>query len=215
MYVCLTTCQNIVVKGEMRHYRPGDWVNVGKQTAQNWIASGCARAIDPDQIADSGTATSGIVVRGFVSDEWRSKLQQVSGLKLLFEETGWTPSLPFTETLIWRPDAELRLDLLITGFNLLKKWQMAVPLYDYTTLAAHVGTQTERDATQAVIRDLRVPLRDTRVLFVRRCQDTRHLMQVWAGVLRTCPEERLAFMQALYAVKPLVCDLPATWAGRR
>jgi len=212
MWIRLRTNKSIIVRGTITHYKAGDWVSVGRQTAEAWILGGEAEMIDPVQL-DAVQPTSGIIVRGRIPDGWREKLGQVSGLKIAFSEQ-WTYDLPFTETLIWQPTFDLRLDLLLIGFNLLKTWQVVVPLLDYTTLAAHVGTESEREATRAVIRDLRVPLRDTRLIYVRRCEATRNMMQQWQRASDTCHEERLAFLQALYTVKPLVCDVPASWTGK-
>lgn len=215
MWVCLRIRKNIVVDGRMIHYQPGDWVNVGKQWAREWIASGAAYTIDPDDAARTFEPTAGILFRGTVGDAWREKLAQISGLQFAFGGEREV-SLPFTETLIYKPDFELRLDLLVVGFNLLKTWQVAVPLLSYDTLAAQAGTDAEREQTQAVIRDLRVPLRDTRLMFVRRCGATRQLIERWqAGMVADGANEQLAFMRALYITKPLICDLPVEWTGRR
>lgn len=213
MWIRLKCNKSIIVKGKITHYHAGDWVSVGRQTAEQWILGGEAETIDPDQL-DAVQQTSGIIVRGRAPDGWRERLEQISGLQLAFSDR-WSYDLPFTETLIWQPSAELRLDLLLKGFALLKKWQVVVPLLDYTTLAANVGTTQEREQTKAVIRDLRVPLRDTRLIYVRRCEATRNMMDWWQKASETCHEERLAFLQALYRVKPLICDVPASWAGHK
>ncbi len=214
MWIRLRVQKNIVSHGQIKHYRPGDWVDIGRQIAQDWIAAGEAYSADAIEVEGGLQSTSGIAVRGPLSDAWRERLDKTDGLKLAFYEADWTPELPFTETLIWHTSLELRLDLMKVGFNWLKKWQVVVPLYDYTTLAANVGTPAEREKTQAIIRDLRVPLRDTRLIFVRRCDDTRLLMKTWAEQTTPGFDERLAFLRALYTVKPVVCDTPASWVGR-
>lgn len=214
MWICLRQPQSIIKKGVVTHHRAGDWIDIGRQMAQEWIAAGIAFTVDPADLPGGAPATSGIAVRGPLSDSWRERLAKIETLQLAFYDHDWTPELPFTETLIWKPEFDLRLDLMIVGFNLLKKWQVVVPLYDYTTLAAQVGTAADREQTQAVIRDLRVPLRDTRLLFVRRCEATRELMAIWAEAAKTCHDERLAFLQAFYRVKPVTCDVPASWTGR-
>lgn len=215
MWVKLKNNQNIVRKGVMTHYKKGDWVSVGRQTGEEWIAGGCAVGIDPEVLAKGAQSTSGIVVRGAVDNQWRKQLESIGGMRLAFSDTDWEPTLPYTETLIWKTSLDLRLDLLLTGFMLLKTWQVVVPLLDYTTLAASIGTPAEQDATQAVIYDLRVPVRDTRLIYVRRCDTTRELMTVWGEAMKTCPNEQLAFMQALYTVKPIVCDVPASWGSEK
>lgn len=215
MWIKLLNNQNIIRKGVMTTYHAGDWVNVGRHIAEEWIAGGCAVAIDAETLELGVESTSGIAVRGTLSEDIRKQIEQASSLRLAFFDTDWTPELPFTETLIWTPTFQPRLDLILTGFKLLKVWQVVVPLMDYTTLAAQVGTAEDRERTEAVIRDLRVPLRDTRLIYARRCAATRTLMRYWGDELARGGDERLAFMRALYTVKPLVCDVPASWVGHQ
>jgi len=215
MWVCLRVLKNVVTKGQMRTYHPGDWIAVGRQMAEGWIAAGEAYTLDPSALGDGFEVTSGIALRGAAAADWAEKLTSLTALHLAYYTDGWTPELPFAETLIWTPAFELRYDLVAAGFRLLQRWQVAVPLWDYGTLACQVGTPEERARTEAIIRDLRVPLRDTRLLFVRRCPETRALMDVWGDELAGPDgDERLAFLRALYTVKPLICDLPASWTGR-
>jgi hypothetical protein len=204
---------NISVRGEIRRYKPGDWVNIGRQVGQAWVDTGVAYVVDTS-LQDGGVdPTAGIIIRGSLSDEWRSRLGEATSLSMLFVDEDWRGELPFVENLIWRTSFDFRLDLLLLGFQLLDKWQLAVPLWDYTTLAEHVGTAEDRELTRSVIRDLRVPLRDTRLLFVKRCDTTTELIRLWREGSET-GNEQLAFLRALYTTKPLVCDLPASWTGR-
>lgn len=213
MWVRLLNNQNIIRKGVMTHYKSGDWVSVGRHIAEQWIAGGCAVAIDQETLDQGVESTSGIAVRGTLPADWRGKIEQATSLQFAFFERDWMPELPFTETLIWTPTVEPRFDLLLTGFKLLKTWQVVVPLQDYTTLAANIGTAEDRERTESVIRDLRVPLRDTRLIYAKRCGTTRTLMRLWGDEMQHGGDERLAFLRALYAVKPLVCDVPASWVG--
>lgn len=213
MWVCLRVNKNISVHGTMMHYHQGDWIQVGKQLGREWISAGDAYTLDPQAVAQDLDPTAGLVIRGTVSETWRAQMEQVAHLHVAFVDETWNGELPFTESLIWANEFELRLDLLLVGFNLLKRWQIAIPLLDYTTLAAHIGTEAERARTEAVIRDLRVPVRDTRLIFVRRCEDTRRVMHLWRD--SEAGNEQLAWLRAVYTVKPVVCDLPASWTGRQ
>jgi len=96
------------------------------------------------------------------------------------------------------------------GFGLLDVWELAVPLCDYQTLAIHLGSDEEKERTKAVIRDLRVPLYDTRLMFVKHCQNTVDLFSRWQKECESS-DERLAFLRALYQVKPFILALPMTW----
>jgi len=68
-----------------------------------------------------------------------------------------------------------------------------------------------RTYTQKVVRDLRVPLYDIRFMVMRRCENTRRLLEVWEG---EGEYTRLSFLRSLYRVKPLVLALPCTWTGQ-
>ncbi len=208
MWVCLRTVKNLVIKGQVHHYKPGEWVNVGRQLAREWIAAG--DAYDFDQTGKTGDKTTGIVLFGNAPGDWLDRLHSAMSVTVV---SGDMPDVPFAETLLYRPEFELRLDLMLTGFKLLQRWQVAIPLWNYETLAAQVGTEEERERTKAVIRDLRVPLRDTRLVFMRRCAQTRELTNVWREELTNSTDERLAFLRALYRIKPVICDLPASWTG--
>lgn len=121
--------------------------------------------------------------------------------------------LVYGRSLLW--DAmrlqSLRLNILPIGFSLLDTWQIAAPVWSYTELAAHVGNAAEREYTQSIIRDLRVLMYDTRMVFVRRCGDTRKFVSVWRDESEKGADERLAFLRALYIVKPVLLALPTTW----
>ena len=123
--------------------------------------------------------------------------------------------LPFPKTLIWETSLNLRGGLVFAGFKLLEKWQVAVPLWDYNELACHVSDETDREATARIVRDLRVPMYDQRMVFMRRCKDTQRLLELWCRERREEGDDRLAFLRALYVVKPTVCALPASWCHKK
>ena len=47
-YVRLTRVKHIRIAGVQKTYRPGDWVNVGRQTATLWLRDGSAMIHGPD-----------------------------------------------------------------------------------------------------------------------------------------------------------------------
>lgn len=214
MWVRLKTAKNVLLAGTAVAYRPGDLVEVGKHRAREWVAAGDAEVWEIDTGA-ANPPTAGIACYGGVAPTVRDRLAKVENLRMSFHEDAW-PLLAYSETLLWVPEFEPRMDHLMQGYNLLKRWQVAVPLWDYDVLARDVGSDEERVHTETVIRDLRVPLRDTRLVFVRRCPDTRRLVETWHAERARFPggEDKLAFLRALYLVKPLVCDLPTVWTNR-
>jgi hypothetical protein len=117
--------------------------------------------------------------------------------------TGVYPN--YARFLLWNPKAVLDRNLIAVGFSLLDHWQIAVPLYNYKVLAEHVGTPEDRERVKEIIHDLRVPIYDTRVMFVRQCAETRDLFERWDY------GTELDFLVALYQTRPVINALPPTW----
>lgn len=121
-------------------------------------------------------------------------------------------SLPYARTLLWDGKAHLRLDLIPIGFHRLAKgWQIAAPLYSYGRLARDLGDDADRQRTREVIHDLRVPVYETGLMYIYRCEDTERLIEAWRDERTDGGDTRLAFMRALYRAKPVMCALPTTW----
>jgi len=196
MWVRLKSIQYVSEGGRQITKYPGEWVNVGRQQATAWLANGEADRPDmPDLQVLPGC---GVVVIG------EARADHIKGLEVVRAQE---PRLEFARTLLWS-GVSFRGDLMPVGFSLLDTWEVAAPIFSYTTLARDVGTKEDRERTQAVIRDLRVPLYDVRFLFLKRCHATRRLLDAWG---EESGDRSLAFLRALYTVKPLVCALPTTW----
>jgi len=123
--------------------------------------------------------------------------------------------LPYSRTLFAAPGTIIPWDLIPAGMHFLERWDVAAPLWRYGVLAHDVGTSYERERTEVVIRDLRVLLYAHELLFVRDSDAGRTFIETWradcASTNGDAPEERLAFLRALYLVKPLFCALPRSW----
>lgn len=130
---------------------------------------------------------------------------KAAGLAL---EVGERPALPFEKTLIVQAGTRVPFGLLPAAWHFLERWDAAVPLWRYGVLAADVGTPAERQATQAIVRDLRVLLHATELLFVRASEAGMALVGTWG---KEEGDRRLAFLRAFYLVKPRLCVLPANW----
>src|SRR4030067_65535 len=126
-------------------------------------------------------------------------------------EHGSSPALPFDKTLITSPGIRVPWDLLPVAWGLLDHWDAAVPLWRYDITAEGLGTTNERQATQAIIRDLRVLLHSYELLFVRCNEAGRALVETWVQEYAEGGEKRLALLRALYIVKPRACVLPTSW----
>ena len=206
MWVQLKSLKHIEVQGEMKTYRPGDWVDVGKQTALLWISEGSAW-VPEGKAADLMGANCGVLVLG---NETRAKEALGDYVGKIEIKTGSKLQLPWPKTLIYNPDIRLRKELVPVGFHLLDVWQAAIPLWDYNKLASDQGEEDDRGRTAAVVHDLRVPLYSPHLLFLRRCGDTQRLVDVWEKE-RARGDDRFALLRAIYIVKPFVLALPTTW----
>lgn len=121
------------------------------------------------------------------------------------------PELRWEKTLIAEAGTRIPFDLLPAAWGFLERWDAAVPLWMNGKLAADVGDEADRRQTQAVIRDLRVPLHAVELLLVRRNEAGRALVAAWLEEMEQGQDRRLAFLRANYRVKPRLCVLPASW----
>ena len=205
MWILLLRNRAYQRNGKMKEGRKGTIINIGKMDAMRWIDEGAARAVD-FYVAE-GSAVTGEC--GVVAPRLKEQAEKVlQGLTIL----GGEARVAFEKTLVW-DGGPLRSDLISAGWRLLDHWQAAIPLCSYTELAINVSTPEDREQTRQVIRDLRVPLYDTRLMFLRKCGDTERLLELW-NAEKGKGDVRLAFLRALYTVKPIVCALPTVWAGK-
>ncbi len=121
------------------------------------------------------------------------------------------PSVPWPMTLIVTAGTRVPWDMLPAAWHFLQRWDAAVPLWRYGQTAEDVGTPAERKRTQAVVRDLRVLLYSHELLFVRKNEVGETLVATWVQELEGGGEPRLAFLRAVYRIKPRLCVLPRTW----
>lgn len=210
MWIKLLAIKQIDVRGQKHTCHPGDWVDIGKQTARRWIAAGEAEV---PSMKKSGLIAedAGAVVRGDMLAGSILLTKYAEGLTVI--EAGRELEIPFARTLFFKAPAPIRPELFPIGFHLLETWEVVIPLFDYNVLACHIGTEEERARTENIIHDLRVPLYDTRLMFMRDCGNTKRLLKTWAVETESGDDERLAFLRALYQVKPFVLALPTTWLG--
>lgn len=181
---------------------PGDWWEFGSQEAAKLVGMGAAWQPSAEIKIPAGC---GLMARGVVVGSYMDRV---------LEHVSERDHLPFPRTLFWDTSLRPRAELLGVGFRLLDNWQVAAPIWDYDQLAQHVGTPDDREKTKAVVRDLRVPVYDTRLIFFRRCLETQELYGRWLEERAGGGDEKLAFLRAVYLVKPLICALPASWGGK-
>lgn len=203
VWVQLRQPMHIEMRGKTEQYYPGDWVQVGKQLALAWVAEGKALSPFPEAVAvEEPEGTTGLMLFGG---------GDAPDLGIDYSSEG-VYELRWHKTAFWSTDAPVHSAMFAIGFGLISRFEIAVPLWDYRHLAQDEQVEDdEREYTQKVIRDLRVPMYDIRLMFVRRCENTRRLFDAWEA---EHSYTRLGFLRALYQVKPLVLALPVTWTGQ-
>lgn len=201
-WVQLKTSKTVEVRGEPVQKYPGDWVEVGRQTATDWVARGIAWSAKLSDIMPTGC---GIAARGGAPED------NYLGLPV----TNRADRLPYPRTLLWdATNLKLRTNILPIGFKLLDNWQVVAPLFDYDMLACNVGSEEDRERTKAVIHDLRIPMYDTRMIFMRRSGDTQQLLSLWEQERHGGSDPKLAFLRALYQIRPVICAQPTSWTRK-
>jgi hypothetical protein len=115
----------------------------------------------------------------------------------------------YDKQVFWDGQALLKDSRIEKGLAQLDTWQVVAPLYD-TLLAIRCGDEEERRLTEQIIHDLRVPVYETGIIFMRKCEETINLLQLWRDELQR-GDSPLAFMRALYVAQPMILALPSAW----
>ena len=153
-----------------------------------------------------------VVMRPGSADNYAKEKLRRMGVGLIVAD-GW--ALRDERTAFIAPTVDMPWDLLSAGEHFLERWHAAAPLWRYGVLAADVGTPSERERTQAVTLDLRIPLYAPDLLFIRRGTEGERLLSTWREECTPGDDERLAFLRALCRVKPLFLALPRSWLRER
>ncbi len=210
VWVQLLTNKQVSENGKAVMKHAGDWAQVGKMDARRWVAEGSA--ISPDgglSATVGGLGEIGILVNGN-RGAGNKVLEKLSGK--ISTDYGM-PECRWPKTIIWNPEAMLRLGMIAVGEELLNTWELAMPMCDYDVLAINRGSEEDRGRTAAIVRDLRVPVPDIRLIYMRDCDNVRRLIDIWYEEKEASTDDGLAFLRALYQVKPFWLALPITWVG--
>lgn len=207
---------------------PGEWVNVGKHQARQWLASGQAVIPKPAtraKVEEYGLCGVRVRVPLVASADWGAQIDEDTDKaafgdladKLTF--TWGEPAITHDYTIIWKPPAPVIPAAAKVGLARLhsfegtdaEPWEMLAMLASETKWANGFGSREERDKTEAAIGDLRVPVYNTALLWVRRTERTEAVVARWVAELREGADERHAFLRALYAERVLMCTVNMDW----
>lgn len=156
--------------------------------------------------AEGGVMTQGIVLRAADADVERKAAAARIAVTVMARG-----ALPYTRNLVLEPGVRAPWERIQVGFALLERWDALCPLGKPGLLAADVGSPTERKYTEAVVRDLRLPMYEPRMLFVRNSEDGQALFDAYVDERGDQADRQLAFCRAVYQVKPRLCPLPQVW----
>jgi len=149
--------------------------------------------------------TQGIVLRTENADIERRAAAE--GVPVTVQARG---PLPYTKNVLV-DGVRIPWDRLSTGFALLERWDALCPLGKPGLLLADVGTATEQKYTEAVVRDLRLPVYEPGLLFVRSSEEGQALVDHYRDERGDVADRQLSFARAAYRVKPRLCPLPQVW----
>lgn len=135
--------------------------------------------------------------------------------KALDLDYGVNKGLAWELTMIWDGVTPLRFEMVPIGFDLLERWDIACPVR-LDRMAADVGSANARKRTKRLIHDLRIPIYDPSLLFVRDSPEAREVLRLWemeAANITRAGDSELAFLRALALAKnkPLILALPPDW----
>jgi len=212
VWVRLKVRKKIEIHGVMVVHVKGDWIDVGKQTANLWIGRNDAEAIKFDVGTFNRDGDAGVLLLDH-ADVGRQVLTDIGEDSIAVQEG--EPRLPWDKTLLWNPEVALPKRWLTTGMLLLDTFEVAVPLLPYEQMAIGMGTPSDRERTQELVGDLRVPVYNPAFLFVRRNAKTEYLMNCWQEERVDGPDRRLSLLRAVFRAKPLILPLPCTWTDDR
>jgi len=219
MFVRLRIPQRITESGRIVLRNAGDWVEVGRQTAEHWIADDIAEIPGLDKVeAIAGTLEdAGVIVIG--------KLERTKPLKrrfpLLRVKSRHKPELLFERNLLWWTEKiSLMPEQALVGFSRIEAtrpeyapWQIAAMLFG--SEATHFGSKDERRKTRAVIGDLRIPIYNVHAMWFRKTGATQCVISAWWEEVEDGADVYHAFLRAFYENPVPMCTLPVGWVGIR
>jgi len=195
----------------------GDWLEVGKQDARRMLATGEIQLprVEVEEQVWSASECS-LVVYGNTD---RESLVEDIGIHVYHG----APRLVSEYNVLWNGKCKLLPLAARAGLLRLQSfentdaepWEILAMLVDDEMMARDYGTEDERARTEAIIGDLRLPVYDTRLMWVRRTERTLTLIANWTWeVNEKGTEPNHAFLRALYPSCVKICPLPKRWQTR-
>lgn len=190
--------------GGHRTYQIGDWVDIGGAAAKDLAAAG--KVLIPEPFPKE----AGVVMPEGAEFPFKGIETAVGGYEL-----------PFELNIVWDGKVELHEGRLKVGVSLIQSGvDVVVVLREDGVLAQGLGNREESDEGQnewtrtlEIIHEGRVPVYESGLVFVRKCESTEALVEAWAAEAGVDVDTDLAFLRALYQVKPVMLAVGHRWVG--
>lgn len=209
MWIQLTSVQKIEMRGVAKTYYPGDCVEVGKQFATLLISQNAAREMGKDNAIARDLSGAGVVASDMSTAQ--AIFSGFDGLTFEEYDPSGPPPLIFDRQICLDVQSGAQPRMLPVGLSLLSKWELIAPMADYRVLACDVGTADEKARTQAITRDLRIPLYNPGFMFVRKTPATERIFEFWSA---DGGDTQHALLRAINRVPHLFLPVPITWVGK-
>lgn len=108
-------------------------------------------------------------------------------------------------------DKKIKIDEELTKvvFNWLKRWELATPIFCYDDLLKDIAKEQDRERILEVVKgEGRIPIYDTRMVYFRNCENSKKVIEEYKRLVEIYIDEKMAFLESLWIVKPLVIWLP-------
>jgi len=116
---------------------------------------------------------------------------------------------PYPVTIVLGPKARPHSIMLLRALEnfVSHRWDIAAPIMSYRTLAEDVGTKGERERTEELVGDLRIPLYSTQMILMKDIPVVQELITAFKEEERNGEDRDLTFIRAIYRVKPIIWAL--------
>jgi len=92
-------------------------------------------------------------------------------------------------------------------------WELAAALVSTSLLAETIGSLEEQQKTLKAVGDLRLPVYESRLVWVRQTPAALKVVEAWAAELAAGGDEYHSFLRALYQNSAWLCTIPGDWRG--
>jgi hypothetical protein len=200
------------LEGGYLTFQPGDWFECRNQELLELTQAGLVRTTaDVLRVEFVGGDAGVLALPGAVPPS-------TLGAYGLAMQKGDVLALPWKRTLIMDKGVGCTAETVALGMMRLAPdsypaWEMVAKLASFTRTLASVGTEDEKARTLEALGDLRLPVYDTRLLWVRRTPATEEVIRLWRAEVEQGHDPQHAFLRVVYRNPVALNTLPADWVG--